>query len=312
MSDRVLLKLNGSSLFSNSWKQELTITESGVFGEVLKDFKRVKMSLPFSSIAQVNIVRGVFKADIVVINSGGTGNLEIKAVTKREAENAKILIEDLIKKTTAAADTAQGSIAEESIAEELRKLADLKKEGILTDEEFQAQKRKLLGSGIATCLLIAITSAATAMAGQTTVGRIGAWEVTSYDAGFCSLETTGIEHPDIILVFSVKPGKAVPTTAVLVERPKQERAPERMNYAFSDQEGKLLANFTTTRSKDGKAYGADISVFHLMTLLKAGGYRTSSKSFPVRVSTSTGEAFQVDLNGAWEAWENTESCAGVD
>ena len=58
MSDKILLKINGSALIRNSWKQELLITEDGVFGEILKNLKRTKMPLPFDRIAQVNIVRG--------------------------------------------------------------------------------------------------------------------------------------------------------------------------------------------------------------------------------------------------------------
>jgi hypothetical protein len=144
MSDKILLRVNGSSLFTNSWKQELVITENGVSGEVLKDFKRLKMSLPFSSIAQVNIVRGLFKADIEVVNSGGTGNLVIKAITKTEAEKAKAIIESMTKKAAATANTTPDA-PPRSIADELRRLADLKEQGILTDAEFQTQKQKLLG-----------------------------------------------------------------------------------------------------------------------------------------------------------------------
>ena len=136
MSDRVLLKINGSLIFSNTWKQELVITESGVFGETLIIGKRVKMSLPFDRIAQVNIVRGVFKANIEVVNKGGADNLIIRAVKKQEAEKAKGIIESMIKKT----GTPPGSIADE-----LHKLADLKAQGILTDDEFRTQKQKLMG-----------------------------------------------------------------------------------------------------------------------------------------------------------------------
>lgn len=136
MSDRVLLRINGSLIFSNTWKQELVITESGVFGETLKVGKRVKMSLRFDRIAQVNIVRGIFKANIEVVNKGGADNLIIRAVKKQEAEKAKGIIESMMKKT----GTLPGSVADE-----LRKLADLKQQGILTDAEFQTEKQKLIG-----------------------------------------------------------------------------------------------------------------------------------------------------------------------
>jgi hypothetical protein len=143
MSDKILLKVSGAAWVSNSWKQELVITESGVFGEVIKGLKRIKMSLPFNSIAQVNIVRGIFKADIEVVNRGGTDNLVIKAITKPEAEKAKTIIENRIKAVIATVTTPDPP--QRSIADELRRLADLKEQGILTDDEFQTQKKKLLG-----------------------------------------------------------------------------------------------------------------------------------------------------------------------
>ena len=78
---KVLMRLSGSKLLSNSWKQELIVTDEGVEGEVLKDFKRIKMRVPFDRIAQVNIVRGMLKADIEVVNKGGADNLVIKALS---------------------------------------------------------------------------------------------------------------------------------------------------------------------------------------------------------------------------------------
>jgi len=47
------VRRSGSKLLSNCWTQELVVTDEGVEGEVLKDFKRIKMLLPFDRIAQV-------------------------------------------------------------------------------------------------------------------------------------------------------------------------------------------------------------------------------------------------------------------
>ena len=53
--------------------------------------KRIKMFLPFEKIAQVNVIRGVFKADFELVNSGGSDNLVVRAVSKSDAEYAKQL-----------------------------------------------------------------------------------------------------------------------------------------------------------------------------------------------------------------------------
>jgi len=79
-------------MMTNTWKQELVITETVVHGEVIPSLKRLKMTLPFDGIAQVNIVRGVFKADIEIVSNGGTDNLIIRPLPKRDAEAAKSLI----------------------------------------------------------------------------------------------------------------------------------------------------------------------------------------------------------------------------
>jgi hypothetical protein len=136
----VILRLAGSSLLSNSWKQELVVTTEGVEGEVLRDLKRIKMMVPFDRIAQVNIVRGLFAADIEVVNKGGTGNIVIKALTKRDAEQAKSLIEAKMLETPQRVGAAQPT----SVADEVAKLAILQDKGIITEAEFAAQKARLL------------------------------------------------------------------------------------------------------------------------------------------------------------------------
>ena len=98
------------------------------------------MSLPFDRIAQVNIARGMFKADIEVVNKGGADNLIVRALSKSDAEAAKSLIEEKMISTPTFSPSA--SI---SVADELAKLALLRKEGILNEQEFNAQKTKLLG-----------------------------------------------------------------------------------------------------------------------------------------------------------------------
>ena len=69
----VLMRLHGNIFLSDSWKQELVITDERVESEVIKGFQRTKRHLPYDRIAQVNLVRGVFKADLELVNKGGVG-----------------------------------------------------------------------------------------------------------------------------------------------------------------------------------------------------------------------------------------------
>ena len=137
----VLLRISGSKFLSNSWKQELVVTDEGVEGEVLKSLKRTKMTLPFDRIAQINIIRGIIAADLEVVNKGGADNLLIKALDKAEAEQAKSLIEKKMREGVAELTPSRSL----SVADELRKLSDLRAEGIISWSEFEAQKAKLLG-----------------------------------------------------------------------------------------------------------------------------------------------------------------------
>jgi hypothetical protein len=138
----VLMRVSGSIWLSNSWKQELVITEDAVQGEVIKGGKRIKMHLPYDRIAQVNLVRGVFSATLELVNKGGTDNLTVEGLNKGEAEEAKNLIEAKIRSELRAQSVA--GRAPQTVADELRKLAELRDQGIITEVEFQAQKAKLL------------------------------------------------------------------------------------------------------------------------------------------------------------------------
>ncbi|HEY4509420.1 MAG TPA: SHOCT domain-containing protein [Candidatus Paceibacterota bacterium] len=139
---KVLMTIKGSSLLSNTWKQELQILEDEVYGETLVFGKRVKMHLPYENIAQVNISRGVLSAEIEIVNKGGSGNLVIKALKKKEAEMAAELIEQ--KRLDAQSIQKQNGV-NNSFADEIEKLANLKDRKIITEDEFNAKKKEILG-----------------------------------------------------------------------------------------------------------------------------------------------------------------------
>lgn len=139
MAETVLLRARGSFLLSGRWSQELRVTETAVHGEIFNNFKRLKMTIPFDRVAQINILRGMLKADLEVVNKGGTDNILIRALSKRDAERARALIEEKMHAATLAAPVGF------SVADELGKLAALRDRGVLTEAEFTQQKRRLLG-----------------------------------------------------------------------------------------------------------------------------------------------------------------------
>jgi len=65
-------------------------------------------------------------------------------VTKREAEQVKSTLLNLMSQPAQSAVSSSGPAG--SLADELRKLSELRDAGVLTDAEFRVQKSRLLGS----------------------------------------------------------------------------------------------------------------------------------------------------------------------
>ena len=138
----ILMRIKGSRILSNTWKQELTVTETGVESETLVVGRRVRKSISFNQIASVNAVNGILKSAIEVVNTGGSDNIFIKALKKREAKNAKILIDSKVIESKSKANPSPS--IETDIIGKIRKLAELKMEGIITESEFEEKKTALL------------------------------------------------------------------------------------------------------------------------------------------------------------------------
>lgn len=93
-----LMKLKGSKLLSNTWVQEIVLTDTGVNYENLVVGKRTNAFLPYENISQVSITNNILTSDLTLINTGGTQNIIVKALNKKEAAEAKKLIESKIKR----------------------------------------------------------------------------------------------------------------------------------------------------------------------------------------------------------------------
>jgi hypothetical protein len=75
----------------------------------------------------------------------GTATAVSNRVSRRQAERWSAQAEPEPEPAPAAAPAAPAAEPQADVAGQLRELASLRSEGILTDEEFAAQKRKLLG-----------------------------------------------------------------------------------------------------------------------------------------------------------------------
>lgn len=138
------------------YEDRVTITPKGIFGAINKGFKGTKI-IPFTSITAIQfkksgILSGYLQFTIPGGNESRGGvfdatkdeNSFLFAGTKanEDAEKIKNYIEKQIQKLRNPVAPRQES---SSISSELEKLGELKNKGVLTDEEFQAAKKRLLG-----------------------------------------------------------------------------------------------------------------------------------------------------------------------
>jgi len=116
--------------------------------------------LAYSNITSARLQKGVFSSSIMIraaglstlsekkvswlVSAKGSNEGEIDAIPKDKAEK----IVDIIKKGIESAKSSQvAPAAKSSIADELAKIAKLKADGVISDEEFQALKQDLLKKG---------------------------------------------------------------------------------------------------------------------------------------------------------------------
>jgi uncharacterized membrane protein YdbT with pleckstrin-like domain len=136
MDDKILMRLQNQTALLV--QEELVIKEH----EVTLEIGMSKRSIPYERIAQVDLRPGFCTATLTLFSTGG--NLSIKGLEKAEAETAKALIDRQVQQSIVRSSVDSNRAPEASVADELRKLADLKANGVLTEEEFQLLKKRLL------------------------------------------------------------------------------------------------------------------------------------------------------------------------
>jgi hypothetical protein len=114
----------------------ITIKIPGLFSGESKHFD-------FNHIASVEIDTPLIGFSTISIFAGGT-QMSANGFTKAEAEQIKQAIED--GKTNTSQPTHTAPKATISIADELKKLKELLDAGVLTTQEFETQKARLLNN----------------------------------------------------------------------------------------------------------------------------------------------------------------------
>ena len=89
------------------------------------------------------LLRGVARTAVIA----GTATTVSNRVSRRQGRRWAQQEEEQQPQAAAPAPAAPAPAAEPSMIDQLRELGELKSQGILTEEEFAAQKAKLLGAG---------------------------------------------------------------------------------------------------------------------------------------------------------------------
>jgi hypothetical protein len=103
-------------------------------------------AIHFKQVAQVGIEKGLIFTNINVESSGGH-IIRLVGVPKDDGDKVKGMIDDAVRVAHGVQNSPPIHVAPQiDVVELLTKLAALRDSGILTDEEFLAQKQKILNS----------------------------------------------------------------------------------------------------------------------------------------------------------------------
>ena len=117
--------------------QKLVVTEDNIRGTYGKLFKR-NIDLPLDSINSTEVVK---RSGIISIS---TSSQKIHFQSLLNAEEISIVINDLIRNRQRKPSTTT-IIQQSDAADELSKFKNLLDQGVITQEEFDAKKKQLLG-----------------------------------------------------------------------------------------------------------------------------------------------------------------------
>lgn len=138
------------------FEDKVTITPKGVLGFLNKGIKGTK-EIPFHSIVAVQFKEAgaVFSGYIQFTIPGGneskggifnaTKDENTFMFAEKKNNDLAIEIKTYIDSAVRKSKTQQTNLPTTNLSDELQKLAGLKEQGILSDEEFQAAKKRLIG-----------------------------------------------------------------------------------------------------------------------------------------------------------------------
>jgi Domain of unknown function (DUF4429)/Short C-terminal domain len=136
------------------YDNKVTITPKGLLGFLHKGFKGTK-EIPFASISAIQFKKAGLTSGYIQFTVPGGNESRGGVFAAMTDENSflfeekdyqlMIEIKDFIEKRMAELKVPQAAPPAFSLSDEIQKLADLKAKGVLSAEEFQAAKNRLIG-----------------------------------------------------------------------------------------------------------------------------------------------------------------------
>jgi hypothetical protein len=123
---------NGTGLLVATNKRLIFVDKGMLWGVKVEDF-------PYDKISSIQYETGIFMGEIDIFASGNKA--EIKNITKAKV---RPFAESIRARISGAPSSNQKTEGEDKYSK-LEKLAELKEKGILSEKEFEEEKKKLLG-----------------------------------------------------------------------------------------------------------------------------------------------------------------------
>lgn len=121
--------------------EQIYVTDKRIIAHKIEGiFKNEKVEIPLSSISSINTTVKGLGASIEIVASNNKASVEKLHI--HIAQELKILIDSLLHSTPTQTDSTETPA---DVADQIKKLADLRDAGILTEDEFNAKKKQLLG-----------------------------------------------------------------------------------------------------------------------------------------------------------------------
>jgi hypothetical protein len=152
----VVYEMKGVAEILVVYEDKVTITPKGVLGFMTKGLKGTK-TIPFGSITGIQFKEAgaVFSGYIQFTIPGGNeskGGVFSAAsdentfmFAEKKNNELAIKIKEYIESAVLKLRAPQHQTSASNLSDEIQKLARLKEQGILSDEEFQSAKKKLIG-----------------------------------------------------------------------------------------------------------------------------------------------------------------------